>query len=461
MNASAAAPVAPTAAPAPPVPAASPSRTTGYAWFVAGMLSLAYLLSILDRFLLGVVLEDVKSTLALTDTQLGILQGPSFVLLFLVASIPLGWLADAGNRKLAIVGGLTVWSLATAACGMADSFAELMVARLMIGLGEAALLPASMSLIVAYFSRDRLNRGISIFSAGSSLGRAAAFAGGGLVFAWFTARDGIDLPGFTHFEPWQCVFLVAGLIGLAFAMLFLATVREPARTGAAAQRTSLASGFGHFWRNRWAYLAIFIPFGMTSAIAALLAAWSVSFYLRNHDMDVAAASSLIGLTGLVFGPAGHLLGGWVNDFLRARGIEGAQPWVLACTLTSSALLAAFFALTESLTLAAIAYAIAYLMLCASGPTGFGGVQLPTPDNMRGVMSSIFLLVYNAIGTATGPLLVGVIGDLFFAGPDQLGRAIAASLALLVACGLPFALLGRAAYRRAVQAQEAKQTPQGA
>jgi MFS family permease len=289
---------------------------------------------------------------------------------------------------------------------------------------------------------------------GSSLGRAAAFAGGGLVFAWFATRRGLDLPGFAHFEPWQAVFLTAGAVGIVYTVIFLVTVREPARIGRAAERASLASGFAHFWRHVWAYLAIFVPFGMTTAIAALLAGWSVSFYVRSHGLDVATAGSLIGITGLIFGPIGHLLGGWINDHLRSRGISGAQPYVLAVSLLSSASLAVLFALTSSLVLAASAYAVAYVMLCIAGPTGFGGVQLPTPDNKRGVMASIFLLIYNAIGTAIGPLLVGLIGDRFFPDPHQLGWAIAVSLAVLVGCGLPFAFLGRPAYRRAVLAQEA-------
>ena len=452
MNASAATP--PSEAPSLAATPAGPRRTSGYAWYVAGMLSLAYLLSVLDRYLLSVVLEDVKSSLALTDTQLGILQGPSFVFMFLIASIPFGWLADTRNRKLTIAAGLTVWSLATAGSGMAENFIQLMFARLAIGMGEAALLPSAMSLIAAYFSRDQLGRGIAVYSVGASLGRAAAFAGGGVVFALLSAQHGLSLPGFTRFQPWQGVFLAAGAVGVVFTLLFLLTVREPPRLGSAAQRGSLASGFAHFWAHRWAYLSIFIPFGMTAATVTLMAAWSVSFYVRNHHLDVPTASSLVGFTGLIFGPLGTLLGGWINDLLRARGIRGGEPFALAGILVVAALLTTVFALATSVEIAAGAYALAYVLLCAAGPTGYGGLQLPTPDNKKGVMSSIFLLIYMAVGTATGPLLVGVFADTFFPRPALLGYAIAATLAVLVAFGLPFALLGRPAYRRAVLAQEA-------
>jgi MFS family permease len=428
-------------------------RTTGYAWYVACMLSLAFLLSILDRYLLSVVIEDIKSNLSLTDTQLGILLGPSFVFMFVIASLPFGWLADAANRKLTIVGGMLCWSLATAWCGMAETFTELFMARLLVGFGEAALLPSALSLITAYFTRDKLSRGIAIFSMGSSFGRATAFAGGGLLFTWFTVNAGLSVMGYFHFAPWQGVFLTAGLIGLAFALLFLLTIREPVRTASTREKPGLKEGFALFWRQRWAYLAIFMPYGMTAAMGALMAGWSVAFYTRNHDLDVATASSLVGLTGLIFGPAGHLLGGWINDHLRGRGVIGAQPYVMAASLSTAAAMASIFALAPSVSLAAVAYGFSYGLLCASGPTGFGGIQLPTPERQRGVISSIFLLVYNALGNGLGPLLVGVIGDEFFPGSDQLGYAITASLALVLAVGLPFAIFGRPAFARAVRARE--------
>lgn len=438
-----------------PAAAAAPARTPGYAWYVAAMLSLAYLLSILDRYLLSVVLEDVRHGLALTDTQLGVLQGPSFVMMFLIASMPFGRLADIANRRTTIFGGLVCWSLATAACGMADSFTGLMLSRLMIGLGEAALIPCAMSMITAYFTRDKLSRGVSIFSMGGSFGRAVAFGGGGFLLTWFAARGGLSLPSLGLFAPWQAVFLSAGTIGMGFALLFLLTVREPPRMAPTGPRPSIRSGFVHVWRNRRAYFALFIPFGMTTGITALIAAWSVSFYVRDHGLDVATASSLVGATGLIFGPAGHLFGGWINDHLRLRGFEGAQPVVIAAVLVSSAIFSAVFALTPSVVVAAAAYGIAYFCLCTAGPTGFGGVQLPTPEDQRGVVSAIFLLVYNALGFGLGPLLVGLVGDYIVGDPKLLGQSITISLLMLVAVGLPFALGGRRAFAQAVRDQEAR------
>ncbi|MET0985158.1 MAG: MFS transporter [Steroidobacteraceae bacterium] len=432
------------------------ARTTGYAWYVAGTLAFAYMLSILDRYLLSVLLEDIKRDLELTDTQLGILLGPSFVLLFLLASIPLGRLADVASRRIIIAAGLGGWSLATIGCSLADSYTELLLARLAVGLGEAALLPSAMSLIGAYFTRDKLNRGCSIFAMGASFGRAAAFAGGGALFAWFAMRGGLQLPWTIRFAPWQGVFLTAGVIGLCFAGIFLLTVREPPRAASAGDKPSLRDGLGWFWQHYRAYLSIFIPYSMTSGVAALLAGWSVSFYVRNHHLDVATASMLVGITGVIFGPIGALSGGWLNDHLRARGNRGPQPTVLAVTLVLATLCVVVFALAPSVIVAAAAYACAYALLVLGGPTGLGGTQLLTPEPYRGVMSSIFLIVYMAIGTGIAPLLVGVFVDHLFRSESMLGQSIILTIVLMTTSALPFALTGRPHFVAAVQANESSE-----
>jgi MFS family permease len=428
-------------------------KTPPYAWYVAAMLSLAYLLSIMDRYLLSVVLEEIKGSLSLTDTQLGILQGPSFVVMFLLASVPLGRMADVSNRRLIVVAGLSFWSVSTIACGMTRSFSGLLLARLGVGLGEAALLPCAMSLIAAYFSRDSLSRGVSIYSMGSSFGRVVAFSGGGALFAWFAAHGGIQVLGGEPFRAWQSVFLVAGTGGLVIALVFLVTVREPPRVVRSGQGGELRAGFVHFWQQRWAYLAICIPFSMTTAAAMVLGAWSVSFYVRSHGLSTAAASQLVGLTGLISGPVGHLFGGWLNDLLRKRDDVGPQPRVLAVVLTVATLFVSVFATASSLPVAVLAYGVAYFAVSVAGPTGFSGVQLPTPSSHRGFIASLFLFFYTALGTGLGPLLVGLFGDYLFRSEAKLGSAMIASVALVALVGIPFALLGRRAFARAVRHNE--------
>lgn len=433
--------------------ASVPRVTTPYAWYVASMLSFAYLLSIMDRYLLSVVLDEVKLSLRLSETQLGILQGPGFVFMFVIASLPLGMLADAKNRRNLIVGGLLCWSLATAACGMAETFLELMTARLLVGLGEAALMPCAMSLIASYFSPDKMNRGYAIYTMGASFGRASAFAGGGALFTWFVVTGGLSLGPVGNFAPWQSVFIIAGLLGILASLIFLVTVREPQRPVVANSNKSLVSGFIHVWEFRWAYAAIFIPFSVVTAITSNLGAWAVSFYTRNYGVDVGTASSVIGFSGLIMGPLGAIAGGWINDTLYKRGLLYKQPFVLLGISAVALVFIGMFAFGGSFTISAIGYALAYLAVTSGGPTAFGAIQLPTPDNLRGVVSSMFLLVFVTLGSGLGPLIVGLLGDFVFKSPLMLGPSVFVATAVIVAIAIPFGYFGQRKFAAASGKQQ--------
>ena len=430
------------------------ARTTGYAWYVAGMLAVAEVIAIMDRYVLAVVLNDVKRSLVLSDTELGILQGPSFVLLIVAASLPIGRLIDVGNRRLIIALSLGFWSIATMGCGLASSFHELMAARMAVGLGEAALTPAALSLIAAYFSKDRLSRGLSIFSMGIGLGRAAGFVGGASALAWFIARHGMTLPLLGRFEPWQAVFIVAGLLGIAVAVLFLVTVAEPPRVAAGDRATRLSDGLRHFWQHAAAYLALFIPYAMVNAINQQLGAWTLSFYVRDRGLSVETAGWLIGVTGLAAGPLGSLIGGWANDRLRLAGVRGAAPLLLAAIILITCVLLAVFVSVPWLGVAVVAYGFSYGTICAAGPVGFAGVQLLTPDRCRGVVSSLFVISYTLLGMGFGPLVVGILSDLHLQEGGKLGEALMLTALIFAAIGIPAALFGRGRFEGAAIANDA-------
>lgn len=432
-----------------------PTRTTSYAWYIAGLMCLGQVLAVMDRYLISVVMEPMKRDLALTDTQLGVLQGPAFVAMFLVASLPIGRLTDVAPRRLIIFGGLMFWSLATAASGFAQNYHHLLLARMAVGMGEAALLSSVMSLLVAYFSRDKFNRGVSIYTMGSSLGRVAGFVGGGAALAYFSTRDGLDLGPLGQLAPWQAVFVAAGVLGVLMAFWILVTVREPPRVIIKAERTSMASGLAYMWRHRAAYAALFIPFSMIAGITQLLASWTVSFYVREHGMTSAKAAALIGTTGLLVGPLGHLFGGWFNDRLRNRGDPAPQTLVLAMLMTAIPLLVWFFTLSPTVAMAAGFFGAAYFFTSVAGPSGFAGAQMPTPDRYRGVVSSVFLISYMLLGVGVGPLAVGLLNDSVFQSERMLGPSMAISVGGLCAISVPIAWFGRKAFRAAVLQRDAE------
>ncbi|MEM1409866.1 MAG: MFS transporter, partial [Pseudomonadota bacterium] len=154
-------------------------------WYLVVLVMAGTVLSLIDRNLLGLMVESIKSDLQLSDTQMGLLLGPAFVIFYLLFGFPFGWLSDRFDRRLVIAAGIIIWSLATGAAAFAATFALFFAARSMVGAGEAALTPAGMSMMGDSFSRDRLPVAISIYSLSFHLGGAGAFLVGGTILKVF------------------------------------------------------------------------------------------------------------------------------------------------------------------------------------------------------------------------------------------------------------------------------------
>lgn len=433
----------------PRVAPPSAMRVSAYSWYVAVILAIAQLMAGLDRYLMSVVLEPVKADLHLSDSQLGLLTGTSFALIFCLASVPLGRLSDFVNRRMMIAVGIAFWSVAVFACAYANSFTTLFLARLGIGLGEASLLPAAVSLLAAYFDRERLTQGLAIFTTGNSLGRATAFLGGGALLTFLSISGGVTLAGLGHFRPWQGVMLAAALAGFATALLCL-TIREPARPAMAGQRGGFGHSFGYFWSARGTYLRIFLLYGLCVGSATALATWTISLYVRNYGVPVSRASMIVGAVSLLIGPLGNMIGGWLTDRLVARGVAGAGMLVGAGALALTPLAGLAFLSADSLAVAVVTYALIYFCLSGAGPACLGGLQLVTPAAHRGLISSLYLCAYSLIGFGLGPLIVGIFNDYVFRSTAAIPFSLAVTFALFAGFGIPTILSGRGAYHRQMQ-----------
>lgn len=183
-------------------------------YFVVAMLGGVYSLNFLDRQLLSILAEPVKADLALSDTQLGLLSGLAFALFYSIFGIPVAWLADRSNRKRIVAGACALWSLFTIGCGMAQSFTQIALARVGVGIGEAGGSPPSYSIIADYFPPEKRGGAMALYSLGVPLGTTAGAALGG----WIASQYG-----------WRSAFISIGLFGIFFAALVAVTVREPRR----------------------------------------------------------------------------------------------------------------------------------------------------------------------------------------------------------------------------------------
>lgn len=425
-------------------------KDSTYAWYVAVLLSVAHLISFVDRFVMSLVLVPIKNELLLSDTQLGLLHGTGFVILYTVAAIPLGWMADRANRRNIIVAGILVWSLATAACGLANSFNSLFLARIAVGFGEAALVPAAMSLIAAYFTRSKLSRAVSTFTMGASLGKSVALIVGGMILAWLTARGGAMLPGWGHLSPWQGLFIAAAAPGVLVALLLL-TVREPARPVSAMAKPGLREVFAHIGRHRAAYLLHTAAAASAILLVQSYAAWSPTFYIRNFGLAPAEAGYLVGMVVLVAGPVGHLTGGYLTDRLQAKGVTGAPGLVIAGMLLLSLPLATLFCTTENETLSLLSYALLNITLTAAAPPGLSGIQLLTPERLRGVTSACFMAAVTFTAIGMGPASIGIFTDRVFGDDKALGSSLLLATFIFGLLGAVVAWLSRAPARAAMTA----------
>lgn len=424
-----------------------------YAWYVALLLAAAHLVSFIDRFLMSLVMEPLKADLALSDTQLGLLQGTGFVILYTVAAVPLGLMADRVNRRNLILAGSLLWSVATGLCGLADSFGSLFLARVGVGFGEAALVPAAMSLLAAYFPRRQLGRAVSLFTAGASFGKSTALIGGGAVLALLTTTGGMYLAGIGHLAPWQATFMVMAVPGLVLAALLL-TLREPPRVESAVARPGVAVAAAYIRKHYKAYLT----HSGASAIVVLLiqsfAAWTPSFYVRFFDMTPPQAGLAVGSVILVAGPLGHLCGGALTDFFQDRGSRAPAAPVIILGVLAAVPCVLLFGTTRNLPLSLLAFGLMSFAMTFAAPASLAGLQMLTPDRLRGVVTSMFLATTTFVGIGMGPPLIGFLTDHYFNGPQGLDRALMVTVIVCAVLGTILALASRRPFARAAAASQA-------
>ena len=417
------------------------------AWYAVAVLSLAAVMSYIDRSILGMFVEPIKQDLAISDVQISLLQGLSFAICYSLAGIPLARLADRHNRIRLIAGGILVWSLMTAACGMATSFPELFMARMGVGIGEAVLIPASVSLLPDLFPRRYLGRANAVFTVGAGLGTGLALVLGGALLGIIAPFD-LTALGPRLDQPWRVIFLIVALPGLAIAALLLFTVAEPARTGSATVAPDMNwSALRAFGRDhRLALLTITTGFLLASMASAGLLAWMPTFFHRAHGVPLREIGPQLGVIVLVFGLSGNVAGGFLVDYLFARGLVDA-PLRLAAGV--AVLLAVFGVLAtlmpDSGSALGMIAPIFFLgtVLIVLPPVTF---QMIAPAPIRSQVYAIYQCIVVCLSLGLGPTLVAVLNGVLDPEQGDLRLALRASTVCLNAASALVMIAGAAAYR---------------
>lgn len=396
------------------------TASPGYRAIVLAMLLIVYTFNFLDRQIFAILAPAIKADLQLSDTQLGLLGGVAFAILYSTMAVPLAWLADRTSRTWVITVSLTVWSGFTALCGVATNFAQLFLYRLGVGIGEAGGVAPSYAVIADYFPSGSRARALAIYSLGIPLGSAA-----GVMFGGYIA-NAVD---------WRTAFIAVGLAGVLVAPFFRLIVKEPPRAAPAADAPPQANVFGILAAKRSFWLLAFGA-SASSMLGYGLAFWLPSLMQRSFGLGLVETSQFYGSILLIGGVAGVLAGGWLGDWLGGRDRAGfarvpAVAFVLAVPLFAGGILSG--SVTAAFLFFLVPQALAYVWL---GPV-LSAVQHLVPAPMRATASASFLLINNLIGIGGGILFLGGLSDALVPsfGQEALRYAMLFSLGFYLLAGL--------------------------
>ncbi len=380
-----------------------------------------------DRLALGIMLQDVKTDLAASDSQLGLLSGLAFALFYSVMGIPIALWADRGNRVNIIAVTAVLWSIMVALCGVARTFTQLLLLRIGVAIGEAGCIPPAHSLIADHFTRAERPRATATYMLGSSLS---------VVIGYFVAGALNQVYG------WRRTFMLLGAPGFVLAVLAWVSLKEPRLTGAMPHGIDLAVGerlsplrtvqsehpsvravWWTLWNNvTFRHLLFF--FSVVSFFTYGIVQWQPAFFIRSYGMNSGQLGAWLAAVAGIGGLTGTYLGGAVAT-RRAANNERLQLMALSALYASFAVLSTFVYVSPN---KYVAFGLLALLNLgggiANGPL-FGTIQTLVPERMRAMSISLLYLFGNLVGMGLGPLAAGILSDRFrsWAGEESLRYAL--------------------------------------
>ena len=426
-----------------------PEKTDPYArpfyrWYMVGLLAVAYAVSYIDRLIISLMVDPIKADLLLSDTQVSLLIGLSFALFYTTTAIPIAWLSDRYNRRNIIIAGVSTWCLMTSACGFAKNFTMLFIARMGVGLGEAALAPAANSMIADSFPKEQLGKALGVFASGIAIGVGFAMVIGGQVLALIGPSKPYDLPLVGIISGWQLTFIVLGVAGILLAFLMF-TIKEPRRKNEAGTAIETTSDSGpslketlHFFKqHKSVYATLFLGYAAAQTVFYATGAWIPSLFIRVFEWDVAKFGTYYGLVIGVMGLIGVSLGGWLCDRLYKTGIKDAH-WRVVLGVFCFIPLYALLPLFNNGWIVIAIMAVGNLAAFAAAIAAPAAIIIITPNAFRAMATALFFFSINIIGMIAGPYLVALLTENLFNDPNSIASAIA--IIALVAWAIAMSLL---------------------
>ena len=396
-------------------------------WYSVFLLTLASTLSFIDRQILNVMIGPIKRDLGgLSDTEISLIIGLAFSLVYSLTTLPIARLADRYSRRNVIIAGIFSWSAMTALAGMANTYWQLFVARMGVGVGEAALGPATTSMLADYFDDRRIALAYGVVATAPFIGTGLASMIGGPLIDYLEAQPHVVLPVFGEMFSWQTILVIVGLPGVLLALVMF-SIPEPTRKGVGAV---LKTGYSwnEFWKfilSRRRYLTLhFIAYLCLSIQGFAFLTWIVEFFVRKHGWS----RTDIGLTyGSIAFLAGILGSVWAGFYAGQMAAKGRSDAPMRLTLWGTIALGpvAFIVPLLDSDVWAITL-IVPLTFCMAMPPGLSNAALQaiSPNRMRGQLIAVYLICVSFLSYLFAPLIIGLMNDYVFGREDAIGLSLA-------------------------------------
>jgi MFS family permease len=405
--------------------------STRAAWYMVAVIVFLVILSYIDRAVLSLFAQPVQEQLGISDSQMGLLFGLGFIAPLALTTILVGWAVDRYNRVTIIVIGVAIWSLAAGLSGLAGSFGALLLARGLMGVGEATIGPAGYAMVASTFPPERRGRAIGVIAAAVSVGAGAGLVVGGLLLGALRDEPRV-LPLVGHAEPWQLVYLFLGVVGIP-AILLALTLRDR-RDRSAGSVARQSADWSFLRRGRALYIGVFLCCALNVAVGTGIVAWSPTFLVRRFAMAPADAGYILGTVAIVGGLFGPPVAAELSDrWLRASRPRGRMHGHVVF-FTTMALGVVVLVASPYPVIGASGLLLVTLSLGALNAVSYAAIPDLTPTGMTGRMLASLQFLSLAAGYGSGPSLVAAFTDHVYGDPAMLGEA-------LLSVGLPLCAVG--------------------
>ena len=430
----------------------APYPAPAVGWYATIMLAFLYWLSVLDRFIISLLVDPIKHDLGLTDVQFGMLHGLAFVGTFTLFGLVFGALADRVNRRKLIYVGVTIWSIGTAFCGLAQNYLHLLLARIGVGVGEASLNPSASSMISDLFPRSKLTSAMAVYAIGSTVGSGTALIIGGIIVDMVSHMTVVPIPLIGDVRPWQAVFFIVGVPGALLA-LSIFTVPEPVRRERSNQvvRGSIGASYlalFKFMRGRPRFFIYhYTGFTFAAAVTTGGLAWYPVHIGRSFGWTPGQVGASLGPALMIAGIVSKLLSGRVVDTMYQRGYrDGQMRWFGFCLL-AAAPIGVFAAMSGSAWTFIVVLGVYMILIGGMQACALTALNLVTPNELRGTGVAVFTTFIALVGGSVGPVMVAAASNV--GGHSSIGLGLALMIGIGCPLGAVFLLLGLGAMREAM------------